>query len=195
MEILMLNSAIKECSIRYKQALIKLSKQGGNNMNYHNITKTDMLNGEGVRVVLWLSGCEHKCKNCQNPQTWNHDSGIPFDEEARQELFKAIDKDYITGVTLSGGDPLSRFNRNEVLPLAIELKTMFPDKTIWCYTGYKWEDVKDLFGIQYIDVLVDGKYVEELNTPSPKWCGSTNQRIIDVKKSLETGGVVLYETM
>ena len=72
-------------------------------MNYHNITKEDMLNGEGVRVVLWLSGCEHKCKNCQNPQTWNHDSGIPFDEDARQELFEAIDKDYITGVTLSGG--------------------------------------------------------------------------------------------
>lgn len=164
-------------------------------MNYHNITKIDMLNGEGVRVVLWLSGCEHNCKNCQNPQTHPHNSGIPFDEDARQELFEAIDKDYITGVTLSGGDPLSRFNRKETLPLAIELKTMFPDKTIWCYTGYKWEDVKDLFGIDKIDVLVDGRYVEELNTPSPKWCGSTNQRIIDVKKSLETGEVVLYETM
>lgn len=191
----MLNSAIKECSIKYKQALTRLANQGGNNMNYHNITKTDMLNGEGIRVVLWVAGCEHNCKNCQNPQTHPHDSGISFDEDAKQELFEAIDKDYIAGVTLSGGDPLSKFNREEILSLVIELKTKFPNKTIWCYTGYKWEEVKDMSGIQNIDVLVDGKYVEELKTPSPMWCGSSNQRIIDVKESLKANKIVLYKTM
>lgn len=162
-------------------------------MNYHNITKEDMLNGEGVRVVLWLSGCEHNCKNCHNPQTHLHNSGILFDEHAKEELFEAIDKDYISGITFSGGDPLSKLNRNETLALAMQLKTMFPEKTIWCYTGYKWEDVKDLFGIQYIDVLVDGEYIESLNTPSPKWCGSNNQRLIDVEESLRINKVILYE--
>lgn len=163
-------------------------------MNYHNITKVDMLNGEGIRVVLWVSGCEHNCKNCHNPQTHEHNGGILFDEDARQELFASLDKDYTTGLTLSGGDPLSKLNRKETLPLAMEIKTMYPDKNIWCYTGYKWEEIKDVFGIQYIDVLVDGKYVEELNNPSPKWCGSSNQRVIDVQKSLKANEVVLYET-
>ena len=193
MEILMLNSAIKECSIRDKQALIKLSNQGGNNMNYHNITKEDMLNGEGVRVVLWLSGCEHKCKNCQNPQTWNHDSGIPFDEESRQELFKAIDKDYITGVTLSGGDPLSTINRFEIIPLLKEIKQKFPNKNIWCYTGYLWEAVKKLEAIQYIDVLVDGRFELKLATAKYRYRGSLNQRVIDVQRSLLKKEIILWE--
>lgn len=162
-------------------------------MNYHNITNQDMLNGEGLRVILWVSGCEHNCKNCQNPQTHQHEKGIAFDEKAREELFEALDKDYIAGVTFSGGDPLSKLNRKEILPLAMELKTRYPNKNIWCYTGYLWEDVKDLFGIQYIDILVDGKYEEELSIPSPKWKGSSNQRIIDVQASLKQNKIILHK--
>lgn len=161
-------------------------------MNYHNITKCDMLNGEGLRVVLWLSGCEHRCKGCQNPQTWDKESGLPFDDKARKELFDALDHEYISGITFSGGDPLAHYNRKEVLTLMMEIKVRHPEKTIWCYTGYKWEDVKDEFGIHFINILVDGKYVEELNTPSPEWCGSSNQRIIDVKKSLDCGMIIPY---
>lgn len=161
-------------------------------MNYHNITKCDMLNGEGLRVVLWLSGCEHNCYNCQNPQTHSKDGGIPFDEKAKEELFEALSKDYIKGITFSGGDPLATYNRDAVLRLAWEIVFKFPDKDIWIYTGYKWEEVQNFSGIFAIDVLVDGKYVEALNTPSPKWCGSSNQRIIDVHESENKGEVVLY---
>lgn len=163
-------------------------------MNYHNITKCDLLNGEGVRVVLWVSGCEHACKNCQNPQTWNHKGGILFDEEAQNEIFEELRNDSVNGITFSGGDPLSTLNRKEILPLATEIKAKYPNKTIWCYTGYVWEDIKDLEGVEHIDILVDGKYIEDLNTPSPKWCGSSNQRIINVKESLKQNKVVLYET-
>lgn len=147
-------------------------------MNYHNITKCDMLNGEGLRVVLWVAGCEHACKGCQNPQTWSHKSGIPFDELSKRELYSELDKDYISGITFSGGDPLSIKNRSEVGELIKEIKSIYPNKTIWVYTGYEFSEIKHLDFINYIDVIVDGKYVEELNFPSPKWCGSSNQKII-----------------
>lgn len=116
-------------------------------MNYHNITYPDMNNGEGLRAVLWLSGCSHKCKGCQNPQTWNANSGIPFDESAKEELFRELDKDYISGLTLSGGDPLHENNLDGVLDLVTEINERYntspnrirlscPQKTIWLYTGY-----------------------------------------------------------
>ena len=125
-------------------------------MNYHNITKCDLKNGEGIRVVLWVSGCEHKCIGCHNPQTWDKNSGIPFDESAKLEIFEELEKDYVTGLTLSGGDPLFKMNRNEVLDLIIEVKNKFPQKDIWCYTGYEFDEIKDLEHIKYIDVLFDG---------------------------------------
>ena len=162
-------------------------------MNYHNITTEDMLNGSGLRTVLWLSHCEHKCKNCQNPQTWDKDSGIPFDEGAKKELFEKLSKNYISGITLSGGDPLSTINRFEIIPLLKEIKQKFPNKNIWCYTGYLWEDVKNLEAIQYIDVLVDGEFKEELSIPSPDWCGSSNQTVIDVRKSLKQDKVIEFD--
>ena len=108
-------------------------------INYHNITHDDMNNGDGLRVVLWLSGCSHHCYNCQNPQTWNPDSGIPFDESAKQEIFNELSKDYISGITFSGGDPLYENNLDEVLKLVKEIRISFPEKTIWLYTGYKLE--------------------------------------------------------
>lgn len=146
-------------------------------MRYHNITKQDMLNGEGLRVVLWLSHCEHFCEGCQNPQTWSEHSGIPFSNEAKEELFEELSKDYISGVTFSGGDPLSTLNRNEVLELIKEIKLKFPSKNIWVYTGYLKSEVEALDGFSNIDVLVDGKFIKELSIPSPKWCGSSNQKI------------------
>lgn len=161
-------------------------------MKYHNITKCDLKNGMGIRVVLWVSHCEHYCKNCQNPQTWSKDSGIDFDETAKEEIFEELSKDYVSGLTLSGGDPLSFLNRQEIHELLKEVKYKYPTKNTWIYTGYSWEDVKDLELMKYIDVLVDGKFIEELSNPSPKWCGSSNQRIISVQESLRQNKIILY---
>ena len=146
-------------------------------MNYHNITKCDLKNGDGIRVVLWVSHCEHACKECHNKQTWDKNSGIVFDNNAREELFEELSKDYTTGLTLSGGDPLSTINRSEILTLLQEVKNLFPEKDVWCYTGYELKEVCHLEHMHYIDVLVDGKYIKELSKPSPKWCGSSNQKI------------------
>ena len=162
-------------------------------MRYHNITKDDMLNGDGLRTVLWVAGCSHGCKNCQNPITWDICGGIPFDEAAKEELFAELEKDYISGITFSGGDPLHVKNRDEVGALIREIHKKFPDKTIWVYTGYLWDEVRDLPYMKYVDVLVDGRFVEALKDTTLHWKGSSNQKVIDVKKSLKTGKIVLHE--
>ncbi len=165
-------------------------------MKYHNITHDDMLNGEGLRVVLWLSGCEHFCEGCQNPFTSNYDSGLDFDDKAKQEIFSSLDKDYVSGLTLSGGDPLFRKNVDKLLPFIQEVKTKYPQKNIWLYTGHSFEELikKDILkeSINYIDVIVDGKFVKKLFDIHYKWAGSTNQKVIDVKKTLKEGSVILY---
>ena len=181
-------------------------------INYHNITHDDMNNGDGLRVVLWLSGCSHHCFNCQNHQTWDPDSGILFDELAKQEIFNELSKNYISGITLSGGDPLHENNLSEVLSLVKEIRNLFPNKKIWLYTGYTWEEIRNAFGkskewlqarwkdsainrweiISMCNVLVDGEYIDDQRDITLKWCGSSNQRVIDVQKSLEQGKVVLY---
>lgn len=163
-------------------------------MNYHNITKDDMLNGDGLRVVLWVAGCTHHCKNCQNPITWDVAGGLPFDKEAEDELFEALDKPYISGITFSGGDPLHFLNRDEVFRLVKKCREMYPQKTIWIYTGYLWDDVKDCKGLELADVLVDGEFEEKLKDNNLHWVGSSNQKIIDIKQSLKTGEIVLYHT-
>lgn len=160
-------------------------------MNYHNITKQDMLNGDGIRVVLWVAGCNHHCKNCHNPITWDENGGLPFDEDAENELFEALNNDYIDGITFSGGDPLFPANRSEVFRLIKKCRSLYPEKTIWLYTGYSWDDVKGLDGISDIDVLADGEFVEDLKDNNIKWVGSSNQRVIKVKDSLN-GDLVLY---
>lgn len=162
-------------------------------MKYHNITKDDMLNGEGLRVVLWVSGCSHGCKGCQNPITWNPDDGLVFDEAAKEEIFEELSKSYISGLTLSGGDPLFCGNRAAIGELLKEVKTKFPDKTIWLYTGYEWDEISDLLFLPYVDVLIDGKFIESLKDNKLHWRGSSNQRIIDVKASLERDRIILYE--
>ena len=160
-------------------------------MNYHNITKDDMLNGDGLRVVLWVAGCEHHCKGCQNPITWDPEGGIEFDENAMNEIFRELEKPHISGITFSGGDPLHPNNRNQVLHLATIAKNLY-GKTVWLYTGYDWEQIHRMPGIENIDVIVDGKFKQDLADTSYPWAGSTNQRIIDVKKSLACGCAIKY---
>lgn len=161
-------------------------------MNYHNITKDDMLNGDGLRVVLWVSGCAHHCDECQNPQTWDIASGIEFDKNAEEELFEALNKTHVSGITFSGGDPMHPFNRDEVLRLAKKVKQECENKTVWLYTGYLWEEIKDKVNLDDIDVLIDGEYKKELNDNNLMWVGSSNQRIIDVQKSLKEDKVIHY---
>ncbi len=152
-----------------------------------------MLNGDGLRTVLWVSGCNHQCEDCQNPITWDVNGGISFDAAAEEELFKSLAKDYISGVTFSGGDPLHPQNRDEVARLAKKFKDMFPDKTAWLYTGYLWDDIKDLEAVKYLDVLVDGPYMKDLRDPQLHWKGSSNQRVIDVQPSLKNNTIVLHK--
>lgn len=163
-------------------------------MNYHNITKDDMLNGDGLRTVLWVAGCTHHCHNCQNPITWDVTGGLPFDEAAEKELFDDLKKPYCSGITFSGGDPLHPFNRDEVFRLAEKIRNELPGKTIWLYTGFLWEEVKDLPGMKFIDVICEGKFVEELLDNRLHWVGSSNQRVMDVQKSLATDSVVLHNS-
>lgn len=146
-------------------------------MKYHNILKDDMRNGDGLRVVLFVSGCEHHCKNCQNPITWDPEDGKEFDTDALEEIHEQLSQDYISGITLSGGDPLHPDNRRTIEHLCKWVKTEFPNKTIWLYTGYLLEQVNDLPGLEYVDVLVDGPFVQELADVNYKWAGSTNQRV------------------
>lgn len=153
-------------------------------MRYHNITKDDMLNGDGLRVVLWVSGCSHCCKGCQNPITWDVNGGVLFDDAAKQEIFDQLDKPYISGITFSGGDPLHSANRMDVRALMAEIREKYPDKTIWLYTGDVWENVMHYPMMRYVDVLVDGEFMLEKRDVKLMWKGSSNQRVIDVQKSL-----------
>ena len=179
-------------------------------MNYHKIEKTSIANGTGIRVVLWVSGCLLHCKGCHNPETWDFNSGKLFDEEAKKELFEALNKPYIQGITFSGGHPLELMNAKDVLNLITEIRTKFPQKDIWLYTGYKL-DINNfhcvcaensiegthhnlIAGILNLcDVIVDGMFVEELKNITLKWKGSSNQRVIDVRKSIQQYKIVLYE--
>ncbi|MDO5572982.1 MAG: anaerobic ribonucleoside-triphosphate reductase activating protein [bacterium] len=153
-------------------------------MRYHNITKDDMLNGDGLRVVLWVAGCSHCCKECQNPMTWDPDGGLLFDDKAKAEIFAELDKDYISGITLSGGDPLHSANRMDIRNLVTEIKENYPDKTVWMYTGDVWENIKHYPVMKYVDVLVDGEFEIAKRDVKLRWKGSSNQRVIDVQKSL-----------
>lgn len=162
-------------------------------MNYHDLRTDDMLNGSGLRVVLFVSGCDHKCKECQNPQTWDYNSGEQFNKDAYNELISMLDKNYIKGLTLSGGDPLNKHNIEDILCLCKNIKTIFPNKDIWLYTGYEFEQIKDFEILKYIDVLVDGKYDYTKNDINYEWAGSSNQKIINVQETLKKGEIVLWK--
>jgi anaerobic ribonucleoside-triphosphate reductase activating protein len=163
-------------------------------MNYHKIEKFSVANGEGIRVVLWVSGCSLHCKGCHNPQTWDFNSGKPFNLEAKKELYEALNKPYIKGVTFSGGNPLESFP--EVFALCKEIKEKFPIKDIWLYSGYTYDEIsKKVMGmiLEYVDVLVDGPYIEEQRDITLPFYGSKNQRLIDVKETLKQGQIIQYK--
>ena len=155
-------------------------------MNYHKITPVSLENGIGVRTVLWVSGCEHHCPKCHNPNTHDPLSGRPFDKSAEEELFKCLEPDYIEGLTFSGGDPLHPQNREVVTKIAQRVKEVFPNKTIWLYTGYDFNQIESLDIIRYVDVIVDGKYIDAQRVVG-KFFGSSNQRIIELKGGHQIG--------
>ena len=167
-----------------RMSLCRARNEENHIMRYHNITKDDMLNGDGLRVVLWVAGCNHCCRECQNPITWDPDGGLPFDEAAKQEIFEQLDKDYISGITFSGGDPLYPGNRMEVREFMAQIKEKYPNKTIWLYTGDSWENILYYPMMQYVDVVVDGEFHAEEKDVKLLWKGSKNQRVIDVRKTL-----------
>lgn len=152
-----------------------------------------MRNGDGLRTVLWVSGCSHCCKECHNPITWDPNGGLLFDEEAKEELFDKLSRPYISGITFSGGDPLHCANLQEVTELAKEIRSRFPEKTIWLYTGSVWESISQLEIMSYVDVLVDGEFQIDKKDTKLHWRGSANQRVIDVPKTMVQGQVVLHD--
>lgn len=165
-------------------------------MNYHDIKHDDMNNGPGLRVTLFVSGCDHYCNGCQNPETWDTKSGIPFDNTAIEEIFKQLDNDYISGITFSGGDPLNANNRVEVCSLIHQIRLKYgKSKSIWIYTGYTWEEIVNTLTpvLLGVDVLIDGMFQKDLADVNYHWAGSTNQRVIDVQRSLEEKKIVLYK--
>lgn len=153
-------------------------------MNYIKITKNDIANGNGVRVVLWVAGCDCHCPGCHNPETWDFEAGQKFDDTAKQELFAALAKPHIQGLTLSGGHPLAANNTYACEQLLKEVKQKFPNKDVWVYTGYTYEGIKKINSsiLQYIDVLVDGPYIAEQRDITLAFRGSRNQRIIKLNK-------------
>ena len=172
-------------------------------MNYAGIKKLDVANGPGLRVTLFVSGCTHHCKGCFNKETWDFNYGEPFTEETEEEIMKELRRPQIAGLTLLGGEPFEQVNQKGLLPLVRKAKKEFPEKPLWCFTGYdfekdilgrmitEWEETREL--LSYIDILVDGKFVEELKDLNLRFKGSSNQRTILVKESLAAGKVILWE--
>lgn len=172
-------------------------------MNYATIKKYDVANGPGVRVSLFVSGCTHHCPGCFNPETWDFNYGNPFDSEVMNEILEAMEPSYIRGFTLLGGEPFEYKNQQGVLPLLKEIKTRFPNKDIWCFTGYnyekdilgdmvhKWPETQDM--LSCIDVLVDGEFIQEKRDLTLRFRGSSNQRLIKVQESLSTNKVILWD--
>ena len=174
-------------------------------MNYGEIKNFDIANGEGVRVSLFVSGCTHHCKNCFNKETWSFDYGKPFTDETEDYIIKELKPGYIDGLTLLGGEPFEPQNQRALLPFLRRVRGLYPNKNIWCYTGYLFD--KELLNesrarceatdemLSLIDVLVDGEFVQELYSITLQFKGSSNQRIIDVKKSLNSKTVEEYKPM
>lgn len=173
-------------------------------MNYATIKWTDIANGEGVRISLFVSGCTHHCKNCFNEVAWDFSYGEPFTEEVEEKILQELGSDYIAGLSLLGGEPLEPQNQETLYPFMKKVKERYPQKTVWCYTGFTLDEKSGTLTeskkntpytkrlIALFDVLVDGAYVEELKDVRLKFRGSSNQRIIDVRKTLENKETVLY---
>lgn len=172
-------------------------------MNYAEIKYNDIANGIGVRVSLFVSGCTHRCKNCFNAVTWDFDYGMPFTDEVKEKILAACEADYISGLSLLGGEPFEPENQPELLGLLKSFKDRFPNKTVWCYSGYTYEQItgqaesraktavaEEMLGL--IDVLVDGKFENDLYSISLRFRGSSNQRLIDLNKTREKGEIIIW---
>ena len=171
-------------------------------MRYGEIKNCDIANGEGVRVTLFVSGCTHHCKGCFNTDTWDFDYGMTYTTETEESITDMLRPSYINGLTLLGGEPMEPDNQRALLSLVKRVKLLFPEKDIWCYSGYTFEELTEESRarcectdelLSYIDVLVDGEFVEEKKNISLAFRGSENQRIIDLKKTFEKGDIVIYE--
>lgn len=172
-------------------------------MHYAEIKEFDIANGEGVRISLFVSGCPHHCKSCFNPEAWDYNYGKKFTKKEEDEIIDFLGNDFINGLTLLGGEPMWPDNQQGLLPLLRRVKEKYPDRSIWCYTGYLFDkEIMDKMYkkndftrefLSYIDVLVDGRFVESLLNRTLYFRGSSNQRIIDVKKSIKEKKVVEYE--
>jgi anaerobic ribonucleoside-triphosphate reductase activating protein len=163
-------------------------------MRYNLIRKMDIANGPGIRVSIFVQGCSFHCLNCFNPETHDFNGGKEFDDEKINSILELCEKDYICGLSILGGEPMHPINRDDVTKLAKEFKKRYPNKSIWMWTGYLFD--KDLIGLDilnYVDVIVDGQYIDELHDFKLEWKGSSNQRVIDVKKSLDAKKVVIFE--
>ena len=161
-------------------------------MRYASIRNLDIANGPGCRCTIFVSGCEHRCKGCFQPETWNFDYGKEFTEETLQLLLQFAKPTHLAGISVLGGEPLHPRNRKDVLDLVKKFKAAYPEKTVWLWTGYLWEDIASDLVDSDIDVVVDGKFVEELKDLRLKYCGSSNQRVIDVKASIKNNSITLY---
>ena len=163
-------------------------------MRYNLIRKMDISNGPGVRVSIFMQGCAFHCKNCFNPETWDFTAGKEFNDDTIKEVLDLCDKKQIKGLSILGGEPMHPNNQEGTAKLAKAFKEKFPDKTVWMWSGFKFDqDLKDKEAMKYVDVLVDGTYTDELRNPTLKWKGSSNQRVIDVQKSLKENDVVLFD--
>lgn len=172
-------------------------------MNYADIKRCDVANGEGVRVSLFVSGCTHYCKGCFNKEAWDFDYGESFTEREIENIMEYLKPGYVAGLSLLGGEPMEPSNQEGILPLLRRMKETYPEKTIWCYTGYLFDEdilnrmcreseiTKEI--VSYLDIIVDGEFVQEKKNLKLNFRGSENQRIVDVKKTLETGEIVHWE--
>lgn len=164
-------------------------------MRYNKIRKMDISNGPGVRVSIFMQGCVFNCKNCFNPETHDFNGGKEFNDETIERVLDLCDKEYIEGLSILGGEPMHPKNIEGTTKLAKAFKKRFPNKTIWAWSGFLFDrDLKDKSVMEYLDVLVDGQYQDELHNFLLKYCGSSNQRVIDVQASLKENRVVLLET-
>lgn len=163
-------------------------------MRYNKIRKMDIADGPGVRVSIFFQGCAFHCKNCFNPDTWDFKAGKEFTDAQIDEIIELAKEDFITGLSILGGEPMHPNNIDATTRLAKKFKEIYPNKTIWSWTGFLFDEyLMDKEVSKYLDVVVDGQYVDELRNPKLKWRGSENQRVIDVQKSLKKGEVVLFE--
>ena len=162
-------------------------------MRYNQIRKMDISNGPGVRVSIFFQGCHFHCKDCFNSETWDFNLGKEFKNKIIDEIINISNKEYLAGLSILGGEPLHPINIEGTIKLAKKFKEVYPNKTIWLWSGYLYEDIVNKDILNYIDVLVDGNFKTELFSPKLKWKGSANQRVIDVKKTLENNKIVLFE--